>query len=229
MSVYATISPPLEGYTALVILAAAAVLLICWQWLSVNLDPQEPPLVKPTIPLVGHVIGLLQYHGGYFDRLRCVTSRIPFTHSLILPSARKCLPGVATLPMMNGKIYVITSPAFIQSAYRNKNLSFEPFMVEFSQRMLAISDETMGFIRKQDFLPEVTKQVHSSMLRDHVHRMNVNALDDLAQCMNAAGTTLELDSLYLWLRDILTMATCHALFGSRNPLRAEPSLQDAVW
>lgn len=59
----------LEGYIPSIILAVAAVLLVCWQRLSVNLDPREPPLLKPKIPYIGHIIGLFKHHTAYFTML----------------------------------------------------------------------------------------------------------------------------------------------------------------
>jgi hypothetical protein len=69
MSVNTIFGSLLDGYTPSIILAASAILLLCWQRLSVKLDPQEPPLLKPKIPYVGHVIGILQHQITYFDML----------------------------------------------------------------------------------------------------------------------------------------------------------------
>lgn len=46
---------------------AAAVLLGLWLWRlsDIELDPREPPLVKPTIPFIGHIIGLMWYSHDY--------------------------------------------------------------------------------------------------------------------------------------------------------------------
>lgn len=38
--------------------------------LSPRLDPDEPPLIKPTIPLIGHIIGLLWHQNGYHRVLK---------------------------------------------------------------------------------------------------------------------------------------------------------------
>lgn len=60
----------LDGYMPSYILVVAAVLLLCWHKLSVKLDPAEPKLLKPTIPYIGHIIGMLRYSGGgYFEKL----------------------------------------------------------------------------------------------------------------------------------------------------------------
>lgn len=69
MSVGDGISALLQGYTPSIILALTAVLLILRQRLAVQLDPQEPPILKPRIPYIGHIIGLLKYHTAYFDQL----------------------------------------------------------------------------------------------------------------------------------------------------------------
>lgn len=35
-----------------------------------RLDPQEPPLLKPKVPLIGHIIGILWHHYDYHYRLQ---------------------------------------------------------------------------------------------------------------------------------------------------------------
>lgn len=69
MSVGDAIGVLLQGYTPSIILAVAAVLLIIRQRLALQLDPREPPILKPRIPYIGHIIGLLRYHTAYFDHL----------------------------------------------------------------------------------------------------------------------------------------------------------------
>jgi len=32
-----------------------------------RLDPREPPLIKPKVPLIGHIIGLLWYQYSYHN------------------------------------------------------------------------------------------------------------------------------------------------------------------
>lgn len=59
----------LDGYGPSVILVAFAILLTCWQRLSIKLDPQEPPLLKPKVPYIGHIIGIIQHNIAYFDIL----------------------------------------------------------------------------------------------------------------------------------------------------------------
>jgi hypothetical protein len=142
---------------------------------------------------------------------------------------------IATLPMINGKLYVISDPAMAQAAFRHKNLSFDAFTLEFTQRMLLISDETMvpvsfmGDDKKPSFLHEFVKEIHGAMSETHLKKMNGNALGSFAAMANGFGKTFETSGLYYWIRATMTMATSDALFGSHNPLRDDPSLVDSLW
>lgn len=142
---------------------------------------------------------------------------------------------IATLPMINAKLYMVTSPALVQSAFRSKTLSFDPFMVEFAQSMLGVSDETMipvkdlGDEKRPGFLDTFVREIHGAMVGEHLYKMNKDALEEVAKTFNGVGRTFETGSLYIWLRDMMTMATSNALLGSHNPMKDDPSLMDALW
>lgn len=151
-----------------------------------------------------------------------------------MSSAQSAKP-IVTFPMINSKIYVITDPILVQSAFRNKQLSFEPFMVEFSQRMLGVSDETMGPIKNipadekaPSFLRDFIKEIHTAMMGEHLQQINASALNDVASTLNGVGV-VKPESLYLWLREMLTLATCNALMGDHSPFRSNPQLIDPLW
>lgn len=137
--------------------------------------------------------------------------------------------------MVNAKTYVITSPGMSQSAFRSKDLSFEPFMVEFAQRMLGVSDEVMVPMAKPatekepHMLREFVKVIHESLIGESLHKTNIAALGGIAASINGIEKCFAPDSLFLWLRDTLTLATSDALFGSRNPLKTNTSLIDSLW
>ncbi|CZR62543.1 related to cytochrome P450 7B1 [Phialocephala subalpina] len=207
-----------QGYTPSIILAVVAVLLIIRQRLAVQLDPKEPPILKPKVPYIGHIIGLFQHHGAYFDKLY----------------ARKPMP-IATLPMINAKLYIITDPVMAQNAFRHKNLSFDPFTLEFAQRMLGVSDESMvpvrfaGDEKNPGFLAQFLKEIHEAMRGEYLHKMNADVLNGVAVTINELGKTFEPESLFYWLRGTITVATSNALFGSFNPFKDDPALGDALW
>ena len=77
---------------------------------------------------------------------------------------------------MNSRMDIVTSPALIQSVYRSKTLSFDPFMIEFTQAMLKVSDRSMTPIKSPGFLPDHVKEIHRAMAGEHLYKMNAKAL-----------------------------------------------------
>ncbi|KAJ4127784.1 hypothetical protein NW768_008057 [Fusarium equiseti] len=179
-----------------------------------SLDPREPPFLKPAFPIIGHFYGMMKYQNTYLKRLYDKHQR-----------------QIATLPILGGKLYVIFDPAIIQSAYRKKTLSFQPFAVEFAQRELLISDETHKKLKHTDLVPDFFAAIHPAMAGEHIHRMNANALNYIAKDVNSIkkGSALGHGNVWLWLRDVVTMATSEALYGPENPLREDPSLLEDLW
>jgi len=94
---------------------------------------------------------------------------------------------IFTMPMINSKIYVITEPLLVQSAFRSKALSFEPFMQEFAERMLGLSQKMMEIIRYEpvdekapSFMKDFFGELHGSMSPQYLHKMNAEALNNVA-------------------------------------------------
>lgn len=56
------------------IIASAFLLPILNKILTPNMDPNEPPLIKPKVPLIGHIIGIIQHQSGYHKMIRCVST-----------------------------------------------------------------------------------------------------------------------------------------------------------
>lgn len=54
----------------LFLLFVAGVYLLVNHFLVTKIDPKEPPLLPPKIPLVGHVIGLMRQKVYYYLDLR---------------------------------------------------------------------------------------------------------------------------------------------------------------
>lgn len=59
---------PVRFYMAAAVLLAALFMSVC-RIATPRVHPQEPPLVKPRIPLVGHIVGLLTEKSQYFVTL----------------------------------------------------------------------------------------------------------------------------------------------------------------
>ena len=62
----------------IVIGLGTALIILIWLTLrtSAAVDIRQPPVVKPKIPVIGHILGMLKYQSLYFDILRS-TSPLP--------------------------------------------------------------------------------------------------------------------------------------------------------
>jgi hypothetical protein len=56
----------LASPTLLLVAGVPVLLYLIIEFLRPKLDSQEPPLVRPKIPLIGHVIGLIQHGNSYY-------------------------------------------------------------------------------------------------------------------------------------------------------------------
>lgn len=57
---------------AIAVVSIALIIFALSKFLTPELDPLEPPCLKPTIPLVGHIIGIIQHQSNYHKILRLV-------------------------------------------------------------------------------------------------------------------------------------------------------------
>jgi hypothetical protein len=96
---------------------------------------------------------------------------------------------ICTLPVTNSKIYIINSPLLIQSALRSKNLSYDPFIHDsieklFDSQVRMQALRALGSPEKLDFMSQFNREMHGSMLGEHLHKMNQIALSDIAASIN---------------------------------------------
>ncbi|TVY15750.1 Cholesterol 7-alpha-monooxygenase [Lachnellula arida] len=204
-------------HMALLVIMLSVVVL--WWQPSVTMDSLEPPLLKPIVPYIGHIIGFFRHQTKYLEILH---QRSP--------------KAIYTLPMLQKKIYVITSPDLVQKVFRSNDFSFEPFMIEFSQRLLGASDETMEPTRRTpkdpmepSFVQEVLKEIHTSLTGEALNELNLATLNSFAATINAAEDPFRIESLYVWLRSNFTIATTDHLFGPHNPMRSSPNMVESYW
>ncbi|KAM5374561.1 hypothetical protein ACJA88_008026 [Fusarium oxysporum] len=189
-----------------VIVTLTGLLFLLSRYVSPSLESLEPPLLKPRVPLVGHIISMFSEGGGFYVRL-FKERRMP----------------ICTLPMLNGKVYIINSPDLIQSALKNNDISFDPFLVEFSKAMWGLSQNAGDLISDKEYLKTGLSIIQSTLMGEPLHRLNLSALTRLMTYLNPIRPGEELDApdVFIWLRDILTDATATALFGAKNPLTVD--------
>ncbi|CAL3964967.1 unnamed protein product [Diplocarpon coronariae] len=197
------------------------------------LDKNEPPLLRPRVPICGHLFGILRWQVGYFQML---SSKVPSYPAF-------------TLRVFSRRIYVICEPSLIQAAYRNtRAFDFGSFVVESSQRAFDIGEQGMKIIRGEtspDYNPNGSflngnsgrsylNENHKIMVESlspgaGLDELNRGVLKRVAASLNTISGTGEVFSLYRWIRDILTLATAETLYGPQSPLSDDRGLIDCLW
>ncbi|KAI9163452.1 Cytochrome P459 monooxygenase [Paramyrothecium foliicola] len=202
------------------VLSTVAVLLMTYLFKRSipDVDAREPKLLLPWIPGIGHIIGMMWNQSSYYMWLR----------------KRSGLP-IATLPFLGGKVYTIWDPALVSTSLRQKTLTFEPFAVEFVQKMLGMDDRYYNIFRdtpeRPSVVPEFFDALHWSVRGDHLHRMNAKALNYLSTRLEevAGEKPIEMKNFYYYLREMITLATTTALLGDANPFLKNSSLSHHMW
>lgn len=192
--------------TAGLAVALTGLLYLLKACLFPTMDPLEPPLLKPRVPIFGHIISMMTEKAGFYTRL-FNERRMP----------------ICTLPMLNGKLYVINSPSLIQAALRNNDISFDPFIVEFSKGIFGQNEKQVEVISRPTVMKELLDIIHSSLLGEPLHRLNVVALEKMMGHINVIqpNSPAAIPDAFIWIRDMMTEATAVALFGKKNPITPE--------
>ncbi|CAH0043542.1 unnamed protein product [Clonostachys solani] len=178
---------------------------------SPSTDPREPPLVKPRIPVIGHLVGLIRYQNEYFTRL-----------------GKRASKGICSVPLFGSITYVMWDTNLIQSAFRNKDLSFVPFIVYVPREV--DQGGVPEKVQDTNLRLEFAKAMTEGMARDRISQMNGTALKYITKELGAFGDEESvIDNAYVWVRNLMTVATTEALYGSANPLREQPSLVYDLW
>ncbi|KAF5676132.1 7-alpha-hydroxycholest-4-en-3-one 12-alpha-hydroxylase [Fusarium heterosporum] len=198
--------------TSCLVVVLTGLLFLLRHYASPTLDPLEPPLLKPRAPLVGHLISMLREGGSFYVRL-FKDSQMP----------------ICTLPVLNGKLYVINAPDLIQSALRNNDISFDPFLVEFSVGMWGLSENAANCIKDETNLKGGLTIIHTTLMGEPLYRLTLNSLRALMAHLNRIEPheTLNIPDVFMWLRDIVTQTTATALFGEKNPITLDDS--ELLW
>ncbi|KAK4446199.1 cytochrome P450 [Podospora aff. communis PSN243] len=202
--------------------ATVVFLSILYKFSFPSMDPREPPALKPDlpVPMIGHIIGFLRHGIDYFG----ILSKSHPAHT------------AGTLPILNGKAYILFDIPLIQSALRHKNLTFDLLSLEFAQRVFGLSDRAMDKLWgperdiETSVAPITMHRIKSAMQGENLLRMNVRALGFIAEGLNEVGKEgKKVGGLYGWLRDFMTLATSEGIYGSDNPIRGRMDLVEALW
>ncbi|KAL8728485.1 MAG: hypothetical protein Q9166_005383 [cf. Caloplaca sp. 2 TL-2023] len=140
--------------------------------------------------------------------------------------------------MLNGKVYVVTSPDLVNAVNRSsKVLAFNPFIAQLGKRITGHDDATSQIVQHN------LNGEHGPGYVTEIHDNTVAALADTKNIESVASTMLEeirphLDrierdgeiDLFAWIRKAVTKCSTTAIYGPENPLtRDQDNLDEAFW
>ncbi len=131
---------------------------------------------------------------------------------------------IATLPLFNDKLFIINSVTLIPAALRCPDLSFDPFIIMFSESALATSKEDLQRLRDPASLHAWERPFHSSMSAEPLRGVVGAALRRIAGELNGmavGGGVCAVPGVGNWLREVVSLATMDAPYGGHNPLTLE--------
>ncbi|KAM7201090.1 Cytochrome P450 [Rhypophila sp. PSN 637] len=214
----------LQSPTSPVQLGIACLLgLLTWRLFtfltSFDHDPNEPPLIKPKIPVVGHFWGLLRSQVNYFSELY----------------SRTKLP-IATLPIANKKLYVIFEPAYQQAALKSNQMDAQSFMVDFVPRIFGVKKGTVDKLLGKDgvhpnIMSDMEGVFNTSLSGNNLQQLLLTTLKEVANTLNAIDKEdgLKVPNLFIFFQNLLTRSTSTALWGKDTNPYNDQEVIDAQW
>jgi hypothetical protein len=52
---------------SLLVAAGAFLVVLLHRYASIDYDPREPPIIKPKVPYIGHILGIIIHGTKYFE------------------------------------------------------------------------------------------------------------------------------------------------------------------
>ncbi|KAH7308565.1 cytochrome P450 [Stachybotrys elegans] len=174
-------------------------------------DAREPPCMRPSVPLIGHLIGMSRYGNEYLGQM-----------------SNKSTSEIFMLRIFNLKIYVSKSRHLIPIIQKNhKTLSFRPFI---QTAMKALGDgspqtiEIFGTGMVDDFsLAMKNGLVPGPHLDEQNLRMGRRVIQDVDQLLNEKEV-----NLLSWVRHAIVQASACGVYGAQHPMR-DPKVEAAYW
>jgi hypothetical protein len=181
---------------------------------SVEMDPREPPLLVPNIPIIGHLLDMIKYQNDIFKYIEDDKT-----------------PAAYTLPILGNKLYVLKSPEMVQAMFRNTDLTFDQHFNSAMGFITGIPDQRRGEVMPTAVRDEYVRSFTSLMAQDKLYQMNMVALGATSQELARLprDNPLRVADFNLWLRDLLVLVTSVGLFGRKNPFVGNRELDEGFW
>ncbi|KAF3009441.1 hypothetical protein E8E13_000969 [Curvularia kusanoi] len=199
---------------------AAALLVLLVNTLRFKVDPREPPVIYPKVPVVGHIIGLLTRGATYFRQLN-----------------QKPRHKIFTLPMLTGRTYIVADPALCAAVQKaSTTMSFDPIVAEITPRLVGSSAHTKRIIQGppgQNLDPDnIIKKSHpiitTPLLPQNIQEATQTQLDYFSRVIAKVEDGSKVD-LFHFLSRAVTAASMMTFYGPSNPFEKHPELMDDFW
>lgn len=139
----------------------------------------------------------------------------------------------------------MTDPSLAAAVQRaSKALSFTPLVPDITKRILGLDPATVTIVRQhldpepgepRGFLADMHDMVYSYLgPGDDLNDLSLSAASELARQLDVyagtiAGKPVVVDDLLVWVRHFVAQGTARFLYGVRNPLAQDPSLEACFW
>ncbi|KAJ7069622.1 cytochrome P450 [Mycena amicta] len=202
--------------------------LVLYRLQSTKVHSDEPPIVAPTIPFIGHLLGMAFKGGKYIKGIGLRNRDKP----------------IFTLPVPFSRIYIVTDPSLAAAVQRaSKVMSFTELVPDITKRVLGLDDTTVAIVRQnldpepgdpRGFLADTHDMIYTYLgPGDDLNEMSIGAALELSKQVNKFANELAQNAkqvdLLVWIRHFVAVATAQFLYGSQNPLALRPELEDAFW
>ncbi|KAF7314483.1 Cytochrome P450 [Mycena kentingensis (nom. inval.)] len=222
---YADVVPAHVSTAAGLLLTVYALL---YHWQTVKAHPDEPPIIAPPLPFIGHLLGMVLHGGRYIKSIGIRNRDKP----------------IFTLPVPASRMYIVTDPALAAAVQRaSRAMSFTPLVPDITKRVLGLDDATVKIVRQnidpepddpRGFLADIHDLVYTSFgPGELLQEMSLGAARELCIEVNKYATSLDAGTenvdLLVWVRHFVAVATARFLYGAENPISQSPELEEAFW
>ncbi len=139
--------------------------------------------------------------------------------------------------MLQGKVYVVTSPDLITALNRNtKAIAFNPFIAQIGKRITG-HDEATGQIVQHNLNgeqgPGYVIDVHDGIVAALAPGRTLENtikpfLEEASTNFDALVKDNEVD-LFAWMRQMVTLCSTRAIYGPENPFNKNTKCSDSFW
>ncbi|KAH0832633.1 cytochrome P450 [Fonsecaea pedrosoi] len=192
--------------------------------LTIDHSPGEPPIIKPAIPYIGHILGIIRHGTHYFEIVNRDT-RYP----------------IYTLPTLSTRQYIVTSPQIAAQLQRqHKDLAFYNVILEVTRRLTSLKPSTMKIVMKNvnaeqgdwGLMPTMHDMFNTVLGRGEslkdLTRSQMSIFSEMLNEVAVGGDRLETD-LFGWIKSTFAFANAKSIYGPENPFALDPSLVDSFW